>query len=218
MFEDDDVGPDRDAYRKALKSRKWLVLSAAVLSAVSLGLYKGLPANTAIILLPSYLVFKAALGTTAFLSIQFGIQLAQVFTVYRSLLENRLFANHQSELKNLGNELFGLEEERQGLAVQLAHQNTGPSDKVDLMRKERFVLRQINLTKDQLRQSEMADPRHNRTFTMLEVAADWLKVAPAVGLAALSLALAIGSEHWITLVRDAGFAPPSTSAATGVSR
>ena len=201
LFTDDEHTAADGAYVRALRARKWILLSAGLLAIVSLGFFKAVAFEQLIRIVafsPKHL-FHIALAGTAYLYAQYLFLLVQLLTVYAGLLHERLFKRQFDDVSHATEEHAQAQSDLE--AVKLAIKNSSPGTGREAHEKnERDLKRAVVLASSRLEALEASDPHRNQTFTVMEVAIDTLRLVPPllIGAAALFTALTspLGLEFW----------------------
>ena len=202
LFSDDEHTATDGAYVRAMKARKWILISSAFLALVSLGAFKAqnFEALIRIFSFPQSHIFHVVLIGTTYLYVQYLFLLIQLMTVYASLLRERLFKSQLDNVAKATDDHYQAQSDLQAVAWVLGQMSTEAVGREAHEKSERDLQRALAKASFKLDVLEATDPRRNQTFTVMEVAIDSLRLLPPLifGAAALYAALSspLGLKFW----------------------
>lgn len=214
LFADDEHTAADGAYVRAMRSRKWILLSAGLLAAVSLGFFNAAAFErlVRVFSFPSEHMFHIALAGTVYLYAQYLFLLAQLFTVYADLLRERLFQKQIDEVSAATDAHAQVQSDLTAVQLFLANAPADANGRGGEEKSERDLQRALDKAAQRLTALEAADPRRNQAFTILEVAIDTLRLLPplVIGAAAIYAALSspLGHAFWADMAAIGRPPPP----------
>ena len=214
LFNDDEHTASDGAYVRAMRARKWILLSAGLLALVSLGFFNSVAFESLIRIFsfPQEHLFHIALFGTAYLYAQYIFLIVQLLTVYSKVLGDRLFQRQQDDVSDASDEHYQAQSDLQAVAWLLKQTPAGSLGREAHEKSERDLQRAVTKAASRLLLLEAADPRRNPTFTVMEVAIDTLRLVPPliIGFAALYAAFTspLGGDLWREMGKIGRPTPP----------
>lgn len=205
MGADDHTASD-GSYLRAIKARKWVYLAAAVCGLLANRLYVESAATELlrIVEIPYWLAAQAAGLGLAYLTLQYGLLLVQVSSIYDLELEERFAAklkaereaasaavdNAASRLRDLDGEIERLQEQLDGLIPGISAESGRSAlyAQFNAAQANRFgLVRSLDEASGRLLNVEVKDPAKRSLFVRTEKMIDGLRLYAPMPIAAFAL-------------------------------